>query len=62
MKDAIRAKKKAKKKWETSGRQDDRDICRQTNKEAKKEVSLLGGADIRLGDRASVDEKHEIDR
>ena len=24
--------------------------------------SLLGGAVIRLGDRASVDEKHEIDR
>ena len=39
MQDAIRAKKEAKKKWETSGRQDDRDIYMQTNKEANKEVA-----------------------
>ncbi len=32
VKDAIRAKKKAKKKCETSGRQDDRDIYKQTKK------------------------------
>ena len=40
MKDAIRAKKEAKKKWETSGRQEERDIIyRQTTKEANKEVA-----------------------
>ena len=39
MKDAIRAKKEANKKWETSGRQDERYIYRETNKEAKKEVA-----------------------
>ena len=39
MQDAIRAKKEAKKKWETSGRHDDRDIYRQTNKKANKEVA-----------------------
>ena len=39
MKDAIRPKKEAKKKWETSGRQDERDSYRQTNKEANKEVA-----------------------
>ena len=39
VKDAIRAKKEAKKKWETSGRQDERDSYRQTNKEANKEVA-----------------------
>ena len=39
MKDAIRAKKEAKKKWEASGRQEERDIYRQANKEAKKEVA-----------------------
>ena len=39
MKDAIRAKKEANEMWETSGRQDERDIYRQTNKEARKEVA-----------------------
>ena len=39
MKDAIRAKKEAKKKWDASGRQDERDIYRRANKEAKKEVA-----------------------
>ena len=41
MKDAIRAikKKAAKKKWETSGRQEERDIYRQVNKGAKTEVA-----------------------
>ena len=34
MKDAIRANKEAKKKWETSERQEEIDICRQANKEA----------------------------
>ena len=34
--DAIRAKKEAKKKWDASGRQEERDIYRQANKEAKK--------------------------
>ena len=38
-KDAIRAKKEAKKKWESSGRQEERDIYRQANKETKKEVA-----------------------
>ena len=38
-KDAIRAKKEAKKKWDASGRQEERDIYRQANKEAKKEVA-----------------------
>ena len=36
VKDAMRAKKEAKKKWETSGRQEERDIYRQANKEAQK--------------------------
>ena len=35
----VRVKKEAKKKWETSGRQDERDSYRQTNKEANKEVA-----------------------
>ena len=35
----IRAKKEAKKKWDASGRQEERDIYRQANKEAKKEVA-----------------------
>ena len=39
MKDAIRAKKEAKKKWDASGRQEERDIFRRENKEAKKEVA-----------------------
>ncbi len=39
MKDAIRAKKEANNKLETPGRQDDRNIYRQTNKEANKEVA-----------------------
>ena len=39
VKDAIRAKKEAKKKWDASGRQEERDIYRQANKEAKKEVA-----------------------
>ena len=39
MKDAIRAKKEAKKKWETSGRQEERDNYREVNKEAKTEVA-----------------------
>ena len=39
VKDAIRAKKQAKKKWDASGRQEERDIYRQANKEAKKEVA-----------------------
>ena len=34
--DAIRAKKEAKKQWDASGRQEERDIYRQANKEAKK--------------------------
>ena len=38
MKDAIRAKKEAKTKRETPGWQEDRDIYRQANKEAKKQV------------------------
>ena len=40
VKDAIRAKKEAKKKWDASGRQEERDIYRQANKEAKKEVAI----------------------
>ena len=40
MKDAIRAKKEAKKKWDASGRQEERDIYRQANKEAKTEVAI----------------------
>ena len=36
VKDAIRAKKDVKKKCDASGRQDERDIYRQANKEAKK--------------------------
>ena len=39
VKDAIRAKKEANKKWDASGRQEERDIYRQANKEAKKEVA-----------------------
>ena len=39
VKDAIRAKKEAKKKWGASGRQEERYIYRQANKEAKKEVA-----------------------
>ena len=39
VKDAIRAKKEAKKKSDASGRQEERDIYRQANKEAKKEVA-----------------------
>ena len=39
MKDAIRAKKEAKKKWETSGRQEERDIYREANKKANTEVA-----------------------
>ena len=39
VKDAIRAKKEAKKKWDASGRHEERDIYRQANKEAKKEVA-----------------------
>ena len=34
VKDAIRAKKEANKKWETSGRQEERDIYRHVNKAA----------------------------
>ena len=40
VKGAIRARKQAKKKWETSGRQEERDIYRQANKAAKKEVAI----------------------
>ena len=36
---AIRAKNETKKQWETSGRQGERDIYRQANKEVKKEVA-----------------------
>ena len=39
VKDAIRSKKEAKKKWDASGRQEERDIYRQANKEAKKEIA-----------------------
>ena len=39
VKDAIRAKKEAKKKWDAAESQEKRDIYRQTNKEAKKEVA-----------------------
>ena len=40
VKDVIRAKKEAKKKWDASGRQEERDIYNwQANKEAKKEVA-----------------------
>ena len=39
VKDAIRAKKEAKKKWEASGRQEEREIYKQANKGAKKEVA-----------------------
>ena len=35
----MRAEKEAKKKWETSGMQEERDIYRQLNKAAKKEVA-----------------------
>ena len=40
VRDAIRAKKEAKKKWETSGRHEERNIYRQANKAAKKEVAI----------------------
>ena len=40
LKDAIRAKKEAKQKWDASGRQVERDIYRQANKEAKTEVAI----------------------
>ena len=40
VKDAIRARKQAKKKWETPGRQEERVIYRQANKAAKKEVTI----------------------
>ena len=39
VKDAIRAKKEANKKWDASGRQEERDIYRRANKEANKEVA-----------------------
>ena len=39
MKDAIRVKKEAKKKWDASGRQEERGIYRRANKEAKKELA-----------------------
>ena len=39
VKDAIRAKTAAKKKWDASGRQDKREIYRRANTEAKKEVA-----------------------
>ena len=39
VKDAIRAKKEAKKKWDASGRQEERDIYRRANKEANKAVA-----------------------
>ena len=39
VKEAIRAKKEAKKKWTTSGRQEDMDSYQQANKAAKKEVA-----------------------
>ena len=40
VKDAIRAQKEAKKKWDASGRQEERERHnRQANKEAKKEVA-----------------------
>ena len=39
VKDAIRAKKEAKKNWDASGRQKERDIYRQANKEANKVVA-----------------------
>ena len=38
--EVIKAKKVAKKIWETSGRQEDRDIYRQANKAAKKAVAM----------------------
>ena len=38
-KEAIRAKKEVKKKCDAPGRQDERDIYRQANKEANKEVA-----------------------
>ena len=40
MKDAIRAKIYAKKKWDASGRQEERYIYRQANKEVNKEVAI----------------------
>ena len=40
MKDAIRVRKQAKKKWETPGRQEERVIYRQANTAAKKEVAI----------------------
>ena len=40
MKDAIRDKKEAKKKWDASGRQVETYVYRQANKEEKKEVAI----------------------
>ena len=40
VKDAIRVRKEAKKKWETPGRQEERVIYRQANKATKKEVAI----------------------
>ena len=39
MQEVITAKTDAMKMWETSGRQDDRDSCRQENKAAKKAIA-----------------------
>ena len=39
VKDEIRAKKEARKKWDASGRREERDIYWQANKEANKEVA-----------------------
>ena len=40
VKDAIRARKQAKKKWETPGRQEEKVIYRQANKAEKEEVAI----------------------
>ena len=40
MKDVIRAKKDDKNKWETSGKQEERDVYKQANKEEKKTVAI----------------------
>ena len=40
VKDAIRVRKQAKKKWETPGRQEERVVYRQANKAVKKEVAI----------------------
>ena len=39
VKEAMRAKKEAKRKWATSGRQEDGDSYRRANKAAKKELA-----------------------